>query len=301
MLAPIDKISNPRGNDIMQIVVTTRCDRNCSNCTQLLPFRVDYAFMSTECFEQACISVADWPGLVAMFGGNPCVHPKFPELCQIMAQHIAPEHRGLWTNNLMKHGEIAAQTFGKGKGRFNAGGLNLNAHTNTAAADEMNRWFPGRVIPQSIHTPAKHAALLVDYRDFGITEEQWPAKREACDYNRDWSGAIVGRDGGPYGYFCEIAAAMDGIRGENSGIPATPGWWKQRMPAFEAQVKNCCDRGCGGPLRDKGNIDIEETYRVSKSFLPLAVDRRNLGTKIEQVDQLNSKCARSTDYARATA
>ena len=93
MLAPIDKLSNPHGNDIIQIVVTTRCDRNCSNCTQLLPFRVDYAFMSLDCFEGACISVKDWPGLVAMFGGNPCVHPQFPELCRIMAKHITPEHR----------------------------------------------------------------------------------------------------------------------------------------------------------------------------------------------------------------
>jgi hypothetical protein len=257
--------------------------------------------MSLECFEGACISVADWPGLVAMFGGNPCVHPQFPELCRIMAKHITPEHRGLWTNNLMKHGAIAAETFGRGVGRFNAGGLNLNAHMNGAAADEMNRWFPGRVIGQSIHSPAKHAGLLLDYRDFGITEDQWTALRESCDYNRDWSGAIVEREGKPFGYFCEIAAAMDGIRGENSGIVAVPGWWREPMATFAGQVKNCCDRGCGGPLRDKGNLDSDETYRVSSSFLPLAVDRRNLGTKIQEVEQLRGQCQRTTDYTRVHA
>jgi hypothetical protein len=294
MLAPVDKIINPRGNDIIQIVVTTRCDRECSNCTQLLPFRRDYAFMSLECFEKACVSVADWPGLVAMFGGNPCVHPQFPELCEIMASHIRPEHRGLWTNNLHKHAEIAKHTLGKGVGRWNPGGLNLNAHADAKAAEAMDRAFPGKVIASSWSNPSHHAAILLNYRDFGISEDDWIRRRESCDINQNWSGAIVERHGLPWGYFCEVAAALDGIRGENSGVPARPGWWRQGMDAFEGQVRNCCDRGCGVPLRHKGHLDTEEVYDVSASFAPFVSGSK---TKTIPVDAVDS-CAVATDYSR---
>ena len=290
MLAPIDKWESG-GNDIIQIVVTTRCDRNCSNCTQLLPFRLDYAFMSLECFEEAVVSVKEWPGLVALFGGNPSVHPQFPELCKIISKYIAPEHRGLWTNRLFKHGQVAAETFGRGKGRFNAGGLNLNAHANPVAAEEMDFWFPGRVIPQSVNQAAKHSAILIDRRDMGVTDEQWPAIRERCDINRDWSGAIVQREGKAFAYFCEVAAALDGIRGTNNGIPALPGWWRSRMSVFEGQVKNCCDQGCGYPLRDAGALDTDEVYNVSASWrAKLPVDAATLAEPTGQ------NCARGTDY-----
>jgi hypothetical protein len=135
MLAPIDKIRRG-GNDIIQVVITTACDRNCSNCTQLLPFRADYRFMSVDCFREVVESLRDWPGVVAMFGGNPCVHPNFPAFCRILAEAIPPTRRGLWTNHLFKHGAIAAETFGKGR-------LNLNAHGNPEAAAEIEKWFPG--------------------------------------------------------------------------------------------------------------------------------------------------------------
>src|SRR5678815_468381 len=295
MLAPIDKISNSRGNDIMQIVVTTRCDRDCSNCTQLLPFRQDYAFMSLECFEEACISVKDWPGLVAMFGGNPCVHPQFPELCAIMRKHIDPEHRGLWSNNFLKHADVVKMTFGQGVGRYNAGGLNLNAHGDPKAAEAMDAVFPGKVISSSWNKGSRHAAILLNYRDFGITDEQWVPLRESCDINRNWSGAIVERGRQqPYGYFCEVAAALDGIRAENSGVPAVPGWWKHGIDAFGGQVKNCCDRGCGVPLRHEGHLDIEETYDVSPSFANLG---RRGNPKLNTIDQIQ-KTELVTNYTR---
>lgn len=298
MLSPIDKISARHGNDIMQIVVTTRCNLRCSNCTQLIPFRTDYDFMSLECFEKAVLSVNDWPGLVALFGGNPCVHPQFPELCRIMAKHITPQHRGLWTNNLHKHAEIAKETFGQGVGRFNAGGLNLNAHADAKAAEAMDAAFPGRVIPSSWNQPSHHAAILVSWQDLGLTEKQWVAKREACDINQNWSGAIVERDGEPFGYFCEVAASLDGIRGENSGVPAVPGWWKNGMSAFASQVRNCCDRGCGIPLRHAGRLDTEEIYNVSESFLPV-IEGRGKGQMVQLVDSISQTCTTATDYTRA--
>jgi hypothetical protein len=287
MLAPIDKI-NARGNDIMQIVVTTACDRNCSNCTQLLPFRTDYKFMSVACFRAAVHSLEGWPGVVALFGGNPCVHPKFPELCQIMTELVPAERRGLWTNNVFKHGELAAKTFGQGR-------LNLNAHGDPEAFAEMSRYFPGRVIAESRDRASMHSAILANWIDLGMSEAAWIEARERCDINQKWSAAIVERNGAPYGYFCEVAASIDGIRGVNNGIPALEGWWRRRMDSFGEQVRNCCDRGCGVPLRLKGHLDNREIYDVSPSWREF-VTTKTVTIEIHQSEP--EHCEQSTDYMR---
>jgi hypothetical protein len=262
--APTDK-----QNDIIQILVTRACDLfHCSNCTQLLPFRSDPVHMSVDVFRRACESVRDWPGIVAMFGGNPCVHPKFPELCEVMSAIIPPEHRGLWTNNLRGHGKIAAKTFGKGR-------LNLNAHADVHAADEMERWFPGRVKTNSRDTPSWHSPILMDYRDLDVSDEQWVVLREDCDINKYWSAAIMQRGSDPYAYFCEVAGAIDGVRGKNHGIPAVPGWWHYKMDRFNHQVRNCCNTGCGVPLRRRGHLDRDNTYDATERWVPLTVTKRH--------------------------
>lgn len=289
MLAPIDKLAR-HGNDIIQVVITTACDRNCSNCTQLLPFRKDYRFMSPECFAQAIGSLREWPGIVALFGGNPCVHPMFGEFCRMLADTIAPEHRGLWTNNVFKHGAIAAETFSQGR-------LNLNAHGDAEAYAEMNRWFPGKVITGSDTQHSMHAGILVDRHDLGMTDGEWVSRRERCDINQKWSGAVVQRDGKPYAYFCEVAAALDGVRHENHGVPALNGWWRNTMAEFGDQVRQCCDRGCAVPLRLVGHRDDAETYDVSAAMLPLTLQPR-VPTTIAPVATFGEQTRAADDYMR---
>lgn len=270
MLAPIDKLKSGV-NDIIQIVVTTACTLNCSNCTQLLPFRKDYLHMGLECFREAVESVREWPGVVALFGGNPCSHPQFPALCQILKE-VIPEtrRRGLWSNDLLRHGQVAYDTFWP-DGRFN-----LNAHGVPSAAMRIKGSLMGKLIMDSDVNQSQHAPILIDYRDLGMPREAWEEKRESCDINQKWSGAIVERAGRPYAYFCEVAASLDGIKGQNHGVLATPGWWVRGMNnggfadgsrEFLHQVRQCCDKGCGVPLRLKSRLDKDEIYDVSESWL----------------------------------
>lgn len=286
MRAPTDK-----SNDIIQICVTRKCDLfHCSNCTQLLPFRKDAVEMSIDCFRQALRSCQGWPGVVAMFGGNPCTHSRFPELCQIMASEIPDQrHRGLWTNNLMRHGQVVKDTFWP-DGRFN-----LNAHADEAAAAEIDRWLPGRLIESSRSRASWHSPVLMDYRDYGISQEQWIQAREQCDINLRWSSAIVERDGKPYAYFCEVAAAFDGIRGENHGLPAVPGWWREKMPAFANQVEQCCDRGCGVPLKALGSLDRDDTYDISPAYFQLTLGGK---AQLHIHEQRPPQTHEFTDYMR---
>jgi hypothetical protein len=263
MKTPADKIApgaNPR-NDIIQIIVTNRCDLfTCSNCTQLLPFRADVRFMSVDVFRRALRSLDTWPGVRALFGGNPCSHPNFEELCSIMEEEVPNQaQRGLWTNNLLGKGAVAKRTFWP-HGRFN-----LNVHEVSAAADYMREWLPG--VPVLGENKASwHSPILMKWSDYGLSYEQWVSQRETCDINQRWSAAIAERRGEAYGYFCEVGAALDGIRGENHGVLAVPGWWKFGMGMFHEQVRQCCDRGCGVPLRRKGSLDRADNYDVSPSW-----------------------------------
>jgi hypothetical protein len=292
MLTPHDKIRRG-GNDTIQIIITRACDIfTCTNCTQLLPFRSDALHMSTECFRNALRSLADWPGIVGIFGGNPCCHPRFAELMKILMEEIPVQrHRGIWTNNLLKHGALVREVF------YPHGRFNLNAHADPAAAADIERWLPGKLIPKTDRDPAWHAAMLADYRDFGMSEEQWIAAREACDINQKWSAAIAERDGQPYAYFCEVAASLDGVRGENHGIPANPGWWQSRMDTYKHQVRECCDRGCGVPLRFRGHLDRAATYDVSASWQGVLTPPRG-DIHINMIQPHASHCQDAADYMK---
>lgn len=68
---------------IVQIDVTNICDKSCANCTRFCGhYRPDKLyFMELEDYEKAVISLKEFPGIIGMIGGEPTLHPKFPEMC----------------------------------------------------------------------------------------------------------------------------------------------------------------------------------------------------------------------------
>lgn len=266
MVTPADKIApNARHyNDTIQLIVTRACDLRCSNCTQLVSVRRDEPkHMSPKVFREALRSLKGWPGIRGLFGGNPCISPHFPELCEILMEEVPDQRqRGLWSNRLLGHGAVVRQTF------YPNARWNLNVHGSNKAADEIRHWLPGVEILGETNA-SWHSPILMSWKDMGLSEEAWIAKRENCDVNQRWSAGIAERDGQPMAYFCEIAAALDAIRGENHGILAEPGWWKRPIADFDAQIKGCCDRGCGVPLKFKGHLDHDETYDMSASMIQI--------------------------------
>src|SRR5215475_11774962 len=105
-----------RGNTI-QIAITRACDLSCTGCTQGSNLVARAHMMRPDQFATACRSLSAYeggrafPGVVGVFGGNPCIHPQFPEICKIMQGLIPWEQRGLWTNNLNGHGKLVRRTF----------------------------------------------------------------------------------------------------------------------------------------------------------------------------------------------
>ena len=56
----------PRGG-VIQIWVTRACDRSCFGCTQGSNLAGPPGFITTEQFEQACISLKNYFGIIGIF------------------------------------------------------------------------------------------------------------------------------------------------------------------------------------------------------------------------------------------
>lgn len=126
----VSKMRAPRNMHIICIDVTNKCDLACSNCTRLLENQDAFWDMKPENFRLALQSLKDFHGIIAMIGGNPCMHPKFKELCKIFVEEIPNKmQRGLWTNNFFKHGALCEETFGT---------FNLNSHGNQRAEKHLS-------------------------------------------------------------------------------------------------------------------------------------------------------------------
>ena len=160
------------------------------------------------------------------------------------------------------------------------------------------------MIPGTDTDPSWHSPILAHYKDFGISEEEWIAKREDCDINRDWSAGVAQRldENGvprPYYYLCEVMMTLDGVRGVNNGKLCTPGWWKQPIEHYADQVRNCCDQGCGVPLRGKARKDSDQVVEYSEHWEPLiqmSISAGNKKVKAEKLTSLQHNAKKVTDY-----
>lgn len=264
--------------------------------------------MTPTNFRRAVESLRDWseaepadvtnPGtphnVIAMIGGNPCLHPRFDELCAIFRDVIPNKRsRGLWTNNLAGRGKDARDTFGW---------FSLNVHGDSGNAAEMRRELSWSSINGHAPRPehSRHAAVFTAVRDF-IGSPEIPDEAamwqliEGCDINRKWSGSIIQIGGEIFAFFCEIAATFEAIYGHKTGIPVTPGWWKLGMDAFDAQSKEWCPK-CGVPLRMKGHMDNEQTDDFSKTHETLVQLGISRGQKIQVHDAIGEHTHEATDY-----
>ena len=254
----IDAMKAPSQMGIICVDVTNKCDLSCSNCTRLLENQEGYWDMSLANWRLALRSLSDYPGTIAMIGGNPCMHPKFEELCKIFVEEIPQkQRRGLWTNNAFKFAELAKTTFGV---------FNLNPHNvergikSLATLKNLGWYYEGN---------SEHSPLLVAIKDLYAPEEMWE-KISKCDINHNWSASIVQNVAGELrAYFCEVAASFDIARKGDMGIPVVPGWWKSKLSSFRHQVEHFCP-GCGVAARLKGTLDREEEDCYSETNRDLA-------------------------------
>jgi hypothetical protein len=238
--------------EIIQIDVTNVCDKSCSNCTRLCGHHRGEKtyFMDVDYYEKCVVSLKEFPGIVGMIGGEPTLHPRFPELCEIVSYHIKEkERRGLWSNRGAKfraHKEIIDRTFGH---------FNLNDH----------------VSHDIFHTP-----ILVASEDMiksgVLTEERWRCYTDACWVQNTWSATVTPKGA----WFCEVAAVLDHLFEGGAGwdIEKEPNWWRKPVAEYGEQVAWAC-RKCGGQLPLRPRRSSEGIDDVSASSLERLIAARS--------------------------
>ena len=238
-------------------MVTRSCDLSCAHCTQGSNLAGKPAMMTPDQFDQACKSLDGYFGVAGMFGGNPCVHPQFETLCEIMRARFPLQQRGLWTNNLMGKGAAARITFWPPHS-------NLNVHLQSDAYEEMRRDWPEAINHiRGMDQDSIHSSPWVAMKDVIPDEkERWRLIGQ-CDVNQHWSALVGVVRGELRAFFCELAYAQAALHQDNpdwdgtgkpmpdTGLQVTPGWWRKPMDDFETQVRVHC-HACGIPMRRKG-------------------------------------------------
>jgi hypothetical protein len=282
------KMRSPHQMGVICIDITNKCDLACSNCTRLLANQSSFWDMTPDNFRHAVRSLDGYPGIIAIIGGNPAMHPRFREICNIFVQEVPNKsQRGLWTNNLFKHGDLANETFGF---------FNLNPHGNARGIESLKRL---KNIGWYIRGQSSHSPVLTAVKDLYNDADMWD-RISHCDINHNWSASIIQNKGKLRAYFCEVAASFDLARGTDHGVPVEPGWWRKNIAEFDDQVAHFCP-GCGIPARLKGHLDFKEidTYTVSNA--DIARRTRNKRRRIIEVKPNDPRPIlrhKVTDYAR---
>jgi len=259
---------------VVQIAITSRCDLGtCSNCTQMIAYRKSED-MTRENARLAMESLAGYPGVVGIFGGNPCLHPDFAEISLDLAEVVEDQgKRGLWTNNINGHGAVINSVYGY---------YNINCHGNPAWTAEARRDVPCATVwgasdgaNSANGGHSIHGGVMVAMEDLEPDESARYDMIADCDVNQRWSPAIVQINGRLVAYFCEVAASFAAIKrqGWRQGMPVAPGWWREPMESFGKQVDTYCHR-CGVPFRLRGHQDDAATDDVSETWAPSAEARK---------------------------
>lgn len=296
MVPPSQRRPHVWRGGVIQIWVTRACDRACFGCTQGSNLGGKPGFITLDQFEVACKSLADYWGVVGVFGGNPCIHPRFGDLCDILRNTISQEQCGLWSNHLHGYGDICRRT-------FNPEFSNLNVHLDEDAYYEIVTTWP-EAHPVGLESDSRHSPPYVAMQDVIDDESQRWELISGCDINQHWSAMIGVFRGELRAWFCEIAGAQSMLHQHDpdypdTGLPVASDWWRVGMDAYAHQARYHC-HACGVPLRGYGELATSETGReqASRTHLDVYVPKRK-GRPVEVVEdvgQLRSKALKATDY-----
>lgn len=275
------KYGSDRGHaGVIQVWVTRACDKSCFNCTQGSNWAGRPGMIAVEQYAAALESLRGYPGVVGMFGGNPAVHPEFPELCRVLRESWVPQNRrGIWCNNPMSF-ENAREM----RRTFDPSVSNLNVHLDAKAWHAFRAGWP-ESRPVGLHENSRHAPVFVAMRDVVKDEATRWELISGCDINRHWSAMVGVFRGQLRAWFCEVAGAQAMLHQDDPGCPDTglpvvpteeeieearaamrragnagepdrhysPAWWELGMDSFRDQVRQHC-HDCGVPLRGRGEL-----------------------------------------------
>jgi hypothetical protein len=231
------------------IEVTNACRLRCAHCTEGVPHVRRPHFMSLGQLELALQSLKGWKKAVGCLGGEPTLHPQFPEVCAMFRRYFPRRQLALWTCGgaaYEQHRALIDETFGL---------VSYNDH----------------------QSPGFHKPIMIAGEEVVPDEETLRTLIANCFVPLHWSPLITHRGA----FFCEVAATMDNLFDGPGGHPLVPGWWKKDFSAFAYQREHHCRR-CSMPLpietlpddMDVDCVSAGNADRLLAAGSPLAVNGR---------------------------
>lgn len=172
MVAPAGaRPGKPYRGGVIQILVTSSCDKACFACTQSSQLSRPKWFMTANQFEMAVRSLGfngkaettpgteAYFGVVGTFGGNPAMSPHFFEYCEVLRSLVPKEQRGLWCNNPITVEKAKAM-----RETFDPSVSNINVHLDGEAARKFNEGWPEAHVV-GLTSDSRHSPVLVAMRD----------------------------------------------------------------------------------------------------------------------------------------
>lgn len=225
---------SPAEMSCIQIEITNKCTRKCNSCTRFVGHHSNSYFMSIEKVREAMNSLEGFKGTTGIMGGEPTLHPQFPEILRMLRERFPIEKRQLWTSGYKwaEYYDIIHETF-----------LPENISYNDHADDAEIRHHPLLI---AIDEVIEDKDLMFQFIDNCWIQARWSASINT-------NGAFI----------CEVAAAMSYWLKWDFAIDVNPGWW-QITPddeIFKEQILTYCVN-CSGcmpvpfNLNDKVGADL---------------------------------------------
>jgi hypothetical protein len=234
MVAPGTPRPGKYRQGVIQILVTSSCDKSCFACTQgsNLARPGKPTFMSPEQFEAAVRSLGfgssdPYFGVVGMFGGNPALSPHFPEYCRILHTLVPFNQRGIWCNNPMTLDRAAMM-----RATFDPSVSNLNVHLDRQAYQMFKQGWP-ECSPVGLTQDSRHSPVHLAMKDVILDESRRWELISGCDINQHWSGMIGVFRGQLRAWFCEVAGAQAMLHQDEPDYPDTGLDPSQKYGMFE--------------------------------------------------------------------
>ncbi len=218
-----------------QIEITNHCHLACPYCSRYVRhIRPDQRFhMELDFFEKALDSLEGFRGRIGIIGGEPTLHPRFPEICEILRGRYSRDRVGLWSAGgpkWEKHKALAGSTFGF---------IAFNQHDEQQKQVCMHQ--PATLaICEAVPDPVLRQQLIDD-----------------CWVQRTWCPSIAPKGA----FFCEVAYSLDVILDGPGGYPVEPGWWRKSPEQFRDQVDRYCQNcGMAVPIQRKLLAEQQEEF-----------------------------------------
>ena len=204
-------------NTVIQLEITNACWLACQGCTRHVGHHRKPFFMGLDFAERAIRATIDSPCRIGLMGGEPTLHPRFPELLALWRDLVPAARREFWTAGF-KWGEYERDI----KDTFRPDLIHYNDHV---AYDGMHK--PLLIaLDEVIDDPGLKKQLL-----------------DNCPYQTHWSASITPKGA----FFCEIAASLDWLFDGPGGWPVEPGWWKRTVADYTDQIERYCGN-CSGAI-----------------------------------------------------